>query len=393
MAVPIKLNIPEKSNWALRPSVPANQKQNADEYNLLTAAVTANYDRLILNWDTDIPVNAVLTVGQYVLKDNNVYRIITQYNVGSPITWNASNAESILESSPEYFKGVYADETALTAAHPTAEPGDYALVDVGSSEAELWIWDDTDTEWVASGVTTIVSPWDNTTAGTVERSTTAEAQNIVTRTAAGSSDSSNSDARTPSEKGIVETLLSFLAAAWTWAAKQTFTTAPRFNSTTASQFLKVDSNKDLESVAGATQAEMLTGTDTTKVVTPAAVEQKESDLLTSISNSATGSSAVDFGLKRRFKGRYATTVTGNIAVTFSNVTNLEFAQIVIPITGTVEIEWPTSVVMEESNPRWVNSTKKITVVGGTATPFVFSLSRISSTPYFELRASYRIYAS
>lgn len=44
----------------------------------------------------------------------------------------------------------------------------------------------------------------------------------------------------------------FLQLPWTWAAKQTFTTAPRFNSTTASQRLEVDANKDLISVAKGT---------------------------------------------------------------------------------------------------------------------------------------------
>lgn len=391
MAVPIKLNIPEKSNWALRPSVPANQKQNADEYNLLTAAVTANYDRLILNWDTDIPVNTVLTVGQYVLKDNTVYRIITQYNVGSPITWNASNAESILESSPEHFKGVYADETALTAAHPTADPGDYALVDVGASEAELWIWDDTDIEWVASGVTTIVPPWDDTTPGIVERSTTAEAQNIVTRTAAGSSDTSNSDARAPSEKGLVEMLLSFLAAAWTWAAKQTFTTAPRFSSTTASQFLKVDSNKDLQSVASATQAEMITGTDDTKPATALGVESKRSIKSVTVSNSATGATNIDCGLKQEVKVIFNTAITGGASITLSNDTNLEFLHITIPITGSnIALTFPSSTRMARyfevsSGDGWYQGTKILQVSSvGTADLHEFSLVRIAGTPTYKI---------
>ena len=55
--------------------------------------------------------------------------------------------------------------------------------------------------------------------------------------------------------------------AQTWAAKQTFTLAPRFSSTTASQFLKVDSNKDLASVSEASDAEMQAGTDNTKPTT------------------------------------------------------------------------------------------------------------------------------
>lgn len=52
----------------------------------------------------------------------------------------------------EHFLGVYTDETALTTAHATASPGDYAYVDAGvASPVELWIWDDDDDEWVQSG--------------------------------------------------------------------------------------------------------------------------------------------------------------------------------------------------------------------------------------------------
>lgn len=44
----------------------------------------------------------------------------------------------------------------------------------------------------------------------------------------------------------------FLALAWTWTLKQTFTAAPKFSSTTANQRLEVDSNKELISVAKGT---------------------------------------------------------------------------------------------------------------------------------------------
>jgi hypothetical protein len=47
-----------------------------------------------------------------------------------------------------------------------------------------------------------------------------------------------------------------LQLAWTWVAKQTFTAAPRFSSTTASQYLKVDATKDLVSVANIPAADI-----------------------------------------------------------------------------------------------------------------------------------------
>jgi len=56
-----------------------------------------------------------------------------------------------------------------------------------------------------------------------------------------------------------------LAVAWTWAAKQTFTTAPRFNSSTASQYLKTDASKDLTSVS-AIPASDVSGTKTSSFI-------------------------------------------------------------------------------------------------------------------------------
>lgn len=93
MAVPIKPNIATKSDYASRPSVPSSQKESASEFNQVVAAIRANYERLILNWATDILVNTTLEVGQYILyTDSSIYKIITSYNVGSPITWDASKA-------------------------------------------------------------------------------------------------------------------------------------------------------------------------------------------------------------------------------------------------------------------------------------------------------------
>lgn len=52
-----------------------------------------------------------------------------------------------LESS--HFKGLFASQAALEAAHPTAVPGDYADVDTGAgSDVQRYIWDDSDDAWV-----------------------------------------------------------------------------------------------------------------------------------------------------------------------------------------------------------------------------------------------------
>jgi len=165
MAVPIKLNLPDKTNFVSRPSIPAGQKQSANDYNAIKAAVTANYDRLILDWTTDILVNQILTVGQYILFTDNVL---------TPITWNGANAEELITGVDSHFLGAYASEAALNAAHPAAEDGDYALVDVAAADAALYIWDETDTAWIESGITTVVPDATASVKGIVELATPAE---------------------------------------------------------------------------------------------------------------------------------------------------------------------------------------------------------------------------
>jgi hypothetical protein len=103
MAVPIKPNIGTKTNYINRPSVPSSQKETATEFNLVVESIRANYERLILNWTTDIPINTTLEIGQYVLFTGSIYRITTSHSVGSPITWDAGNAEVVILGANNYI--------------------------------------------------------------------------------------------------------------------------------------------------------------------------------------------------------------------------------------------------------------------------------------------------
>jgi len=98
MAIPYKPAIGTKTDFAIRPAVPVGQKEAAAEFNLLVQAVQANFERLILSWETDIGINQVLTDGQYVNYLGSIFEITTTYSVGSPITWNPANA--VLVGSP-----------------------------------------------------------------------------------------------------------------------------------------------------------------------------------------------------------------------------------------------------------------------------------------------------
>ncbi len=76
--------------------------------------------------------------------------------------------------------------------------------------------------------------------------------------------SNNTDIVTPQKFWFG--ILKFISLAWTWDLKQTFMTAPRFNSVTASQRLEVNINKDLISVAKGTADNKNFGTTTNDIV-------------------------------------------------------------------------------------------------------------------------------
>lgn len=186
-------------------------------------------------------------------------------------------------------------------------------------------------------------------------------------------------------------ITAFIGAVHTWALKQTFTTAPRFSSANASEFLKTDGSKDLVSVSPAIQSDMLTGTDNTKPMTAASLQSVRSLVRLACSISA-GTMTIDVGLKREVKFENTTTISANFILALANESNLEEMSGIIFVTGTVVMTCPSSIVMEEDNSRWNNGTKALTMIGGTASPFVLSFSRISSTK-IEMRASFKIHTS
>jgi hypothetical protein len=234
------------------------------------------------------------------------------------------------------------------------------------------------------------SAWTTTTAGIVQRSTQAQAQAIATRAGLGSS-SGQDDARAPSELGLLDMLIQLFNTAVTWVAKMTFTAAPRFNSTTASQFLKVDSSKDLVSVASATQSESVTGTDDTKPLTPLSLENKTSVKRASAAISA-GTMTLNCASKETIRFEDTSTTSSAFTIAFSNESVVEMFELNIFITGTVAVTMPSSVIMTSIDGRWVNGTKILTLTGVTASPFCLIFSRVSSTR-FELVASYAFYAT
>lgn len=581
---PIKPNIGTKTDFASRPSVPSSQKENASEFNLIVAAIRANYERLILRWATDISANEVLPVGQYVVfTDDVIYRIHTSYNVGSPITWDASKATAISGSGGGgtgfAIEATYTDGTAMFAdqaaqvtnawymvqdasiGDPSVLAGwaiyqylgttngditDYLkiaeqesldiIINNASETVKGIVEEATDAE-VSGGVdtgatgarlyvnpaklltylaTVIPGAWSTTTAGKVEESDTTESENIAVQAVVGGT-VGLSHSRTPSEVGLKEMLRFFYGLSLTWVSPQTFTSAPVFSSATADRLMTTngsktlasleyanllpkmyavasgtntyaasltpsltayaigqivfinftnaqtsttptlninslgaktivkrnstalesgdiaagqiyaliydgtnfrlmgvanhavlegvtvngltaslpvitDSNKKLASGAYATQAEMITGTDAVKFATPQNVEKKRSVLLTSVSNSATGTNNIDCDNKQEVTVYFNTTITGGNTITVSNASNLEILHIVMPVTGSnIGVTFPSTTRMARvhevsSGDGWYESTKIFQLSSvGTADTHEFSLKRVSTGPTYNLR--------
>lgn len=124
--------------------------------------------------------------------------------------------------------------------------------------------------------------------------------------------SNNTDIVTPQKFWFG--ILKFISLAWTWAAKQTFTTAPRFSSANASEYLKTDGSKDLTSVSAIPKADVGLGnvdntSDANKPVSTA--QQTALDLKLPIEAPSTNGVALTF-LTDRVYGTIGIPETGDI---------------------------------------------------------------------------------
>lgn len=236
------------------------------------------------------------------------------------------------------------------------------------------------------------NPWNTTIAGVVELSTTAEAQNVVVRALAGSSNASNSDARTPSEKGLVEMLLSFIGAAWTWTLQQTFTIGPIVSdATVGTPAMFHATTKKLISNAFAVLADFVTGTDNVKQVTVLGLLSHRS-IKRQACAVVSGHMAIDLAGRQESKFEDTTPITADFEIdAFANATNAEIVIINLYVTGTIFITMPSTCVMETIDDRWNNTLKKLRVDGGTASPVTLSFNKMNAL--YDLRAGFAQYSS
>ncbi len=94
---------------------------------------------------------------------------VTGYGLSSNDYTGAEKTK--LANLSEHFVGVFSSATALTGAHPTGSDGQYATVESTGVPGVTYIWDSTNTEWVAGGTGSVISV--NSQTGAVSLSTDA----------------------------------------------------------------------------------------------------------------------------------------------------------------------------------------------------------------------------
>lgn len=77
---------------------------------------------------------------------------LTVEDIAGTEAYTLAEKNKLAALDDEHFKGVYATEAALVAAHPTANAGDYAHVDGGvGANLVQWSWDESDAAWIEGG--------------------------------------------------------------------------------------------------------------------------------------------------------------------------------------------------------------------------------------------------
>jgi len=102
---------------------------------------------------------------------------------------------------------------------------------------------------------------------------------------------------------------------------------------------------------------------------------------------------LDMALAYERKFEVTTIQTSSFSVAFANMTNAQFLHLVIPITGTVVVTFPSSVVGMRTDARWNNTARTLALVAtGTGDFFEISLNVVAG-PKYIVKASDANYPS
>lgn len=143
--------------------------------NANTSKITNISDNFILkntNLNTILDANDInITINKPInitTNNNKILAVTTTNKVGKyALILDVNNViqkidiESLGGGSSSNFKGTYVDLLSLQTAHPTGLSGDYAIIDNINADAEMWIWDETENEWVMSSSGGLVTSVNN----------------------------------------------------------------------------------------------------------------------------------------------------------------------------------------------------------------------------------------
>jgi hypothetical protein len=90
-----KITYTNKQQSQSLPGIPSNQKWTFQNANEVKQVMNEQYERLVLDWASDISDNDVLPIALRVEYNNIIYKVTTSYDVGSPKTFTSANFQVI----------------------------------------------------------------------------------------------------------------------------------------------------------------------------------------------------------------------------------------------------------------------------------------------------------
>lgn len=334
-----------------------------------------------LQGSTDVSIYEYDNVTNYVVDEVVThlglwYQALAINGPGSTIVEPGTNGavwEEISKALPgvlPWEAGAYIEDEVFVLAQVSGAWGLYHLIDA----TRPYVSSNFDTELAAADweITATVAAWSGTTAGTVERSTQAESEAIITQAQAGAT-TGLSDARTPSEIGLYHFIRKFLTLAWTWTLGQTFTVGPIVSDATASLMAAFNGSKKLVSIAYATVADLVAQSDAVKPITSSILGGYRSLNAISVTLSA-ANFTLAFSAMVEALFNTSTAIAANATVTITE-TNAKVFVWQFGVTGTVALDFSamtTNIVFEQTEVslgRWNSTTKILTLTGTTNTEF------------------------
>jgi len=386
------------------------QLKAVEEWNpnieLIRTIINSNYERLVLNWDSDIVDNQVIALGQYIDYLDEQYRCTTSYDVGTPKTFTPANFQKIggAGQTPNvwYLNSSHTDGDGsqsnpfndLQTAIDAASNGDVINITVLSFGASDVTLDGKIIIFNGSDKAAVIFPGISGTGSAVFNRTQFFSKTIsltdvffndsvciscsISVSSRYSSFSSDIECTTP----INCIAISIISSTFTNSVTSTGPAVTKnriSNSTIIGDVTITDELVDWNNV--------ITGTTT---VTPAKhdFERQASSAPTDVRTFTASSPAIianqvtlDFDSKNIGEFEISTTVTAALEILLSNTTNAVRCIIKGAITGTFAIDLTEfgTTNCKPAGELWIYAAGLVTIEGVTSTPFEISLEKYGSS--------------